>query len=58
MTSIEAGSLKGREGVIVIARQDHDCKLSYKPSITSPRPTITNRSHRLQIRATRQSLHL
>ncbi|KAF9456546.1 hypothetical protein BDZ94DRAFT_1275340, partial [Collybia nuda] len=43
---------------IVIARRDCDCKSSYKPPITSPRPTITNRSHRLQIGATRQSLHL
>ncbi|KAF9462079.1 hypothetical protein BDZ94DRAFT_1261892, partial [Collybia nuda] len=43
---------------IIIARQDRDCKLLYKPPITSPRPTITNQSHRLQIRATRQSLHL
>ncbi|KAF9456768.1 hypothetical protein BDZ94DRAFT_1274796, partial [Collybia nuda] len=43
---------------IVIARQDHDCKLLYKPLITSPRPMITNQSHRLQIGATRQGLRL
>ncbi|KAF9456087.1 hypothetical protein BDZ94DRAFT_1276546, partial [Collybia nuda] len=43
---------------IVIARRDCDCKLSYKPLITIPMPTITNQSHRLQIRAARQSLHL
>ncbi|KAF9461237.1 hypothetical protein BDZ94DRAFT_1264315, partial [Collybia nuda] len=43
---------------IVIARQDCDHKLSYKLPITSPRLTITNRSHRLQIGATRQGLHL
>ncbi|KAF9456123.1 hypothetical protein BDZ94DRAFT_1276475, partial [Collybia nuda] len=42
---------------VIIARQDCDCKLLYKP-ITSPRPTITNESHRLQIRAARQSLCL
>ncbi|KAF9466823.1 hypothetical protein BDZ94DRAFT_1250871, partial [Collybia nuda] len=35
-----------------------DHKSSYKPLITSPRLTITNQSHRLQIRAIRQSLHL
>ncbi|KAF9463290.1 hypothetical protein BDZ94DRAFT_1259008 [Collybia nuda] len=43
---------------IVITRQDHDCKLLYKPLITNPMPTITNQSHRLQIGAVRQSLHL
>ncbi|KAF9455749.1 hypothetical protein BDZ94DRAFT_1277404, partial [Collybia nuda] len=43
---------------IIIARQDHDRKLSYKPPITSPMPMITNQSHRLQIGAARQSLHL
>ncbi|KAF9461454.1 hypothetical protein BDZ94DRAFT_1263703, partial [Collybia nuda] len=37
---------------------DRDCKLSYKPPITSPRPTITNQSHKLQIGATRQGLCL
>ncbi|KAF9468479.1 hypothetical protein BDZ94DRAFT_1245458, partial [Collybia nuda] len=35
-----------------------DRKLSYKLLITSPKPMITNRSHRLQIGATRQGLRL
>ncbi|KAF9467585.1 hypothetical protein BDZ94DRAFT_1248477, partial [Collybia nuda] len=35
-----------------------DHKLSYKPPITSPMPTIMNQSHRLQIGAARQSLCL
>ncbi|KAF9459371.1 hypothetical protein BDZ94DRAFT_1268510, partial [Collybia nuda] len=43
---------------IIIARQYCDRKLLYKPPITSPMPTITNQSHRLQIRAARQSLCL
>ncbi|KAF9464079.1 hypothetical protein BDZ94DRAFT_1257505, partial [Collybia nuda] len=35
-----------------------DCKSLYKPPITSPMPKITNQSHRLQVRAARQSLCL
>ncbi|KAF9468227.1 hypothetical protein BDZ94DRAFT_1246210, partial [Collybia nuda] len=35
-----------------------DHKSLYKPLITSLMPTIMNQSHRLQIRAARQSLHL